>query len=115
MANTFHRKVKCPRHFLLRPGSDPFLMEPNPLMGNVPKWAYTRWPQLRRKVYKRGKHGQKVYDRSSYYQPEKSAAFYVHHVYDPKNWICAKECKGRCLEGVENRRATIGPRLSGGA
>lgn len=94
------RKIKCPRHFLLRPGADPFEREVIPAMAKVPKWAYDKWPNLRREKIKRDRRGVPIYNRKSYYQPDISAAFAIEHIYDPKNPICVK-CQKRCFEGKE--------------
>lgn len=105
------RKIKCPRHFLLKPGCSPWKMGLNPLMKDVPEWAFRKWPTLRRYIPVKDKHGNKVRDNTSFYQPEISATFAVKHIYDPLNPICKLGCKGRCLEGVPNVGATIGRRI----
>lgn len=102
MAVMFKRKIKCPRHFLLRPGADPYQRELIPNMRTVPDWAFKKWPYLRKYRIKRDRSGTPVMNRASYYQPEISAAFAIKHIYDPKNPICTRGCKGRCLEGKGN-------------
>lgn len=113
MAILFKRKIKCPRHFLLRPGGDPFVRIPNPQLKNLPKSAFERnfsvgneFRKLRSWVYKRDKFGNKIRNDKAFYQPEISAAFAIEHIYDPGNPICKLHCKGRCLEsqGLVNTR-----------
>ncbi len=106
----FVRKVQCPRHFLLKPGRSPWMLIDNPYIKNMPEWAIKRWG-LRRKIPFVNSKGQKVRDKTSFYQPEKEASFFVHYVYDPLNFECKNICKGRCLEGIENRNATVGKRI----
>jgi hypothetical protein len=107
------RKIKCPIHFVLRPGFPPFEMVPNPLLKNVSERAIKEFG-LRRFIIKLDKWGRKVRCRSSYYQPEVTATWAIEHCYDPHNWICVNECKKRCFGeglGKVNERA-IG-RLTG--
>lgn len=109
----YMRKIKCPRHFLLRPGGNPWIMKQNPLVKDMPQWAFKKWPNLRRLVPVKDKRGNKVMNREAYYQPEISDAFAIEHVYDPKNPICKIQCKGRCLEGKGMVNARGIKRLSG--
>jgi len=104
----YHRKIRCPRHFLLKGGTDPrtkmpfyaFKMQRNPGLVNLPEWAFKKWPSLLKYVPIKDRFGRKVRDDNSFFQPLMSAAFFVHQVYDPKNHICKVGCKGRCLEGL---------------
>lgn len=107
------RKIKCPRHFLLRPGAYPFQREIIPEMAQVPDWAYKKWPTLRKERIKRDKRGVPIYDRKAYYQPEVTASFAIEHIYDPKNPICAYQCKKRCMEGKGRVIETGIKRLNG--
>lgn len=93
------RKIKCPRHFILKPGCPPFLMKPNPLLKHVSERAIKEF-KLRRFVVARDRHGMKIYDRRSYIQPEVSAKFALEHIWDPLNPICKLECKGLCKDGI---------------
>lgn len=93
------RKIKCPRHFILKAGRNPFLMKPNPLLKHVSERAIKEF-KLRRWVVAKDRFGKKIYDRRNYYQPEVSAKFALEHIYDPLNWICKCECKGLCKEGI---------------
>ena len=105
MVLAYHRKIRCPRHFVLRFGTDPrtglsykpFKMQINPELKNLPEWAFMKWPTLFRYVPVKNRFGQKVRDDKSFFQPLMSAAYFVHQVYDPKNWICRVQCRGRCL------------------
>jgi hypothetical protein len=107
------RKIKCPKHYVLKPGYPPFEMVPNPMLKNVSERAIQEFG-LRTWIPKRDRWGRKVQKRSSYYQPEVTAAWAIEHCYDPQNWICIQQCKKRCfgegLGGVNER--AIG-RLSG--
>jgi hypothetical protein len=95
----YHHKIKCPRHFMLKPGADPFQLEIDPKMRHVPDWAYTKWPTLKKYRYKKDKHGNKIYNPKSYYQPNVTAGFAIEHVFDPLNPICRDQCRMRCAEG----------------
>ena len=114
-----HRKIRCPRHFLLKTGVDkrtgmlfkPFKMQINPGLKLVPKWAFEKWPSLIRHIPVRDKYGRKIRDDRSFYQPLISASFALHQVYDPKNAICKIECKGRCLEGLGTQIHTNNKRI----
>lgn len=106
-------KIKCPRHFLLKPGAIPFQVEPNPLMKDVPEWAYRKWPKLRKYQVKRDRYGNPVRNNASFYQPEISRSFAIEHIYDPKNPICTMQCKGRCKEGMGIILETSIKRLNG--
>lgn len=91
------RKIRCPRHYLLRPGHDPFIREPEPLLKGVSKSACITFGVKKERI-KRDRYGNPMQNFRSFYQPEISAAFAIEHVYDPLNPIC-KQCK-RCLEGL---------------
>lgn len=113
------RKIRCPRHFMLKYGVDPrtgmayrpFKMQINPTLRNLPEWAFVKWPTIMRYVPIK-RRGQKIRDDSSFYQPLMSAAFFVHQVYDPKNFICKMKCRGRCMEGLGKQDHTKNKRLA---
>ena len=92
------RKIKCPRHFMLKPGADPFIMEPHPLLTKVSDYAAKKYG-VKRMVAKRDARGNPIRNPKSYYQPEISSAFAIEHIYDPHNYDCKVKCRGRCLEG----------------
>jgi hypothetical protein len=92
---SYHRKIKCPRHFIGKPGKSPWKLRPNPFFMNLPKWAWEKWPNLRKYIPIRDKWGNKVRDDKNFYQPFISASFAVHQIYDPKNPICQK-CNVKC-------------------
>ena len=108
MTIALHRKIRCPRHFMLKNGRDPrtglqfrpWRMQINPTLKNLPEWAFKKWPSLLRFVAQRDGRGNKIRDNKSFFQPVMSAAFFVYQVYDPKNYICKMTCRGRCLEGL---------------
>ena len=91
------RKIKCPRHYLLRPGFDPFLTEINPMYKKLPKWAFKRWNIPIERI-KRDSNGEKMVNWRNYYQPEISAAHAIDAIYDPENPVCIK-CQRRCFDG----------------
>ncbi len=91
----------------------PFKMQLNPTVRTVPKWAFEKWPSLVTHVPVRDKFGNKIRDDKSFFQPAMSAAYFVHQVYDPKNFICTKQCKGRCMEGLEIKTHKNNRRIHG--
>lgn len=115
------RKIRCPRHFVLKIGKDPrtempftpFKMMINPELRNLPKWAFEKWPSLFKYVPYKDPKGMRVRDNDSFEQPLMSAAFFVYQVYDPKNPICQLGCKRKCMDGLGTQRHHLNPRLSG--
>ena len=109
--SAFLRKIQCPRHFVLKRALDPrtglpfapFKMQINPELKNLPKWAFQKWPSILKYIPIKDRFGNKIRDDKSFYQTLMSAAYFVHQVYDTKNWICKMQCRGRCLEGLGNR------------
>lgn len=91
-------KVKCPRHFILKPGHDPYLREISPAFRKLPKWAFKKWdlPTHRMKVDRQGKP---LINYNNFHQPLVTGAWAIEHCYDPLNWICIGQCKKRCFEG----------------
>lgn len=107
------RKIKCPKHFVLKQGYPPFELVPNPLLKNVSERAIREFG-LKRMIPKRDRWGNKIQCRSSYYQPDVTAAWAVEHCYDPINWICIQQCKKRCFgEGMGPVKETAIGRLVG--
>jgi hypothetical protein len=109
----YARKIKCPRHYLLKPNADPYLRVLNPKLKNVSDWVVKKYG-IKKWMIKYDAYGNRKLNPASFYQPEVSASFVVHQVYDPKHPICQK-CRGRCLEGIGNTgcsvRSTAGRRL----
>lgn len=96
----FHKKIKCPRHYVIKDGLQPYVMEIDPLLKNISRdaeisFGVTKWRP------KRDKFGNKIINFRNFYQPEIYGSFAIHQVYDPKNIICMK-CNKRCFEGQEN-------------
>lgn len=97
----YMRKIKCPRHYLLKPGGTPFMMERIPALKNIkeadalalvktnPQWRIRLWRN------KLGKNGRPILNEKDYYQPEISAAFARETIYELHNPICQKclRCK----------------------
>ena len=91
----------------------PFKMQINPKMRYVPDWAYEKWPTLMRFEFAKDRFGRKIRDDNSFFQPEMSAAYFVHQVYDSRNQICTVQCKRRCMEGLGKQDHTKNKRLQG--
>lgn len=91
------RKIKCPNYFILKPGCYGFERVPNDLknldVGIMKEYNLKNWK------WKRDKYGRKIPKWSDYEQPVVSSAFAIEHIYDPNNWVCRNQCRGRCLEG----------------
>lgn len=92
------RKVKCPRHYILKPGKSGFYMEVDKALKGLSDETLKRFKLYRWKK-KRGKDGQPIVNWNDYFQPEESAAYIIHQVYDPKHPICIK-CRNKCWEGL---------------
>jgi hypothetical protein len=95
------RTIKCPRNYILKPGKQPFSIEPNPHFKNsrltesdCKRFGIKMWR------YKKDRYGNKIQDFRNFYQPEITAAYAIEHIYDPLNPICKMQCKGRCLRGI---------------
>lgn len=106
----YHRKIKCPRHFIVKPGLSPWKRIPNPKLKDLPEWAFKKWPSLRRTIIERDRWGRPIREDRNFYQPYISAAFAVSQIYDPMNPICQR-CNVKCTEGINNKIATIGRRI----
>lgn len=95
------RTIKCPRHHVVIPGRNPFLITENEFIkdtkmsdADIKRFGLRRWK------YKRDRFGNKIPDYRNHFQPDISAAFALETIYDRNNPICLK-CK-RCLEGFES-------------
>ena len=107
------RKIKCPKHFVLKPGHDPYIREINPLYRKLPKWAFKKFGISAERI-KTDKHGKPLVNYTNFYQPEVSANYAVEFIYDPVNPICKRQCQGRCLKGLGKINTNTIKRLSGG-
>lgn len=99
--SSYTRKIKCPRHYLLKAGGTPFVMERIPALKNIkeadaialtktnPNWKLRLWRP------KKDRFGNKILNEKDYYHPEISAAMAKERIYQPFNIICNK-CR-RCL------------------
>ena len=91
------RRIKCARHYILKQGGTPFVMEPDP------RW-YGKFSEktanevgfstLRRK---KDKYGQWIQNFKDYYQPIISPHLARERWYDPVNHICQRQCKRQCI------------------
>lgn len=91
----YFRKIKCPRHYVLKTGGVPFVMEMDPRWrGKVSEWSAK---QLGFSIYRRkkDKYGQWIQNFKDYYQPEINPNFAREKWFDMRNPICQK-CK-RCV------------------
>lgn len=91
------RKVKCPRNYVLIPGKEPFLLEPDPKFKFLSDADAKRF-KIRKYRAKRDRFGRKIQDFRSYFQEEISAGMALENIYNPQHPDCIK-CK-RCLEGT---------------
>lgn len=108
-----YRKIKCPRHFVLKKGCDPFLREMDPALRKVSDWVAKKY-KIQRYRIRRDRYGMPMRNPKSFYHPEISSAFAIEHVYDPLNPDCKIKCRGRCLEGHGFVNVRKIKRLSGG-
>ena len=108
----YHNKIRCPRHYVLKPGHQPYVMEVDPLLKNVSNDAAKTF-KVNRMRPKRDRHGNKVVDYRNFFQPEIFAVDAIERIYDPLNPICKYQCKGRCLEGRGNVNLRAIKRLNG--
>lgn len=98
--SSYARKIKCPRHYLLKPGHQGYFMERIPALRNIKEAdakalaKYNPTFKLRLWQAKKDRYGNKIKNPADYYQPEVSAAFLKETVYDYINPICQK-CR-RC-------------------
>ncbi len=88
------RKIKCPIHYVLKPGGKPFVLVRNPLLKNFTEGdarvgGFNLW------IKKKDRFGRPIPNWSDYYQPEISASFAREKIFTAENPICLK-CK-RCF------------------
>lgn len=88
------RKIKCPRHYLCKPGGQPFVMERIPSLKNI-KVSDAKIFKLNLWRKKRDSKGNYIQNFKDYIQPEVSAAEMRMRLFDPQHPDCMK-CK-RCV------------------
>jgi hypothetical protein len=102
--STYIRKIKCPRHYILKPGGIPYIMEKIPSLRHVDDAKINKLNSMIRergktplKVWrpKKDKFGNKIQNFKDYINPEVSAAEMRMRIFDPLNFIC-NSCK-RCV------------------
>ena len=93
-APLFVKKIKCPRHFMLINGRNPFIMERDPSLINI-KEADAKVLGVRLWRRKKDAMGQWIINKDSYFQPEMSAAHIRETVYDSTVKMC-QVCR-RCV------------------
>jgi hypothetical protein len=86
------RKIKCPRHFILKPGGTPFVMEPDPRW--IGKISEKSAQEIGFSIYRRKKDkwGQWIRNMKDYWQPEINPNLARERWFSPTNYICNK-CK----------------------
>lgn len=89
-----HRKIKCPRHILVKPGRPPFQMERIPSLKNI-KESDAKIFKLNLWRKKKDRFGRPIPNNNpkDFYQPEISAAEAKLRIYQPYSPICNK-CRG---------------------
>ena len=89
-----HRKIKCPRNYVLKPGGQPFVMEPIQALKNINKIDAKR---IGLHLFKRklDRYGNPVQNFKDYFQPVISAAEARLRIYNANHPDCIK-CK-RCV------------------
>ncbi len=89
------RRIKCPKHYVLKPGGTPFVMEPDPRwIGKISEKSAKEFgfSTLRRK---KDKYGQWIQNFKDYWQPEINPNLAREQWFDPRHPIC-RRCK-RCV------------------
>lgn len=98
-----HRKIKCPQHYVLKPGGVPYIMERIPSLRNIKEEDAAALAKntgmLKVKLWrpKKDRFGNKQQNFKDYVQPWVSAAEMRMRLWNPMNPICA-QCK-RCVTG----------------
>ena len=87
------QKILCPRHYILKPGGTPFIMERIPALKNI-KEADARTLKISLYRKKKDVYGRYMQNFKDYYQPLVSRSYCREFIYTPTNMICAK-CR-RC-------------------
>lgn len=81
------RNIDCPRHYVLKPGGTPFVMERIPALKNISEAnGKAMGVQLWRR--KRDANGQWIQNFADYLQPPISAAEARLRIYNKENDIC---------------------------
>ena len=99
--STYVRKIKCPRHYILKPNGVPYVMERIPSLRNIKEAdaiALSKNTGMYRvKLWrpKKDRFGNKIQNFKDYYQPEVSATEMKMKVFNPLDPICNK-CR-RCI------------------
>jgi hypothetical protein len=90
-------KIKCARHYVLKPGGQPYVLEPNPMFANIAKFlGKSGLKEFKINAYRRkkDKNGQWVQNFADYWQPPITPFMAREKWYSPWHPICQK-CK-RC-------------------
>jgi len=91
----FLRKIRCPRHYVLKTGGQPFVMERIPALINLKesdakRLGITLWQR------KKDKWGRYIQNFQDYEQPLVAASFCQETIYQASHPIC-QQCGRRCF------------------
>lgn len=92
--STYIRKIKCPRHYILKPKGVPYVMERIPSLRNISE-ADAKVFKVKLWRPKKDRFGNKIQNFKDYYQPWVSAAEMKMRLFTPLHPDCQK-CK-RCV------------------
>jgi hypothetical protein len=89
------RKILCPRHYILKPGGTPFVMERIPALKHFKEsdakfFGISLWRK------KKDMFGRYIQNFKDYDQPLVAASYCVENIYQSDNMIC-KQCQRRCF------------------
>lgn len=99
--SAYIRKIKCPRHYILKPGGVPYEMERIPSLKNIKEAdaiALAKHTGIKRvKLWrpKKDRFGRLIQNFKDYYQPLVSPAEMKMKIFNPFDQIC-NQCK-RCV------------------
>lgn len=85
----YRRMIKCPVHYVLKPGGQPFVMERDPRFLNI-KEADAKIFKLNIWRKKKDRFGRPIQNWSDYYQPPMSQGFLRENVYRVDSPFCQK-------------------------
>lgn len=89
------RKIKCQKHYILKPGGTPFVMERDPRWAGkisdktAKEFGFSIWRR------KKNRNGQWIQNFKDYWQPEINPNLAREKWFDPNDYIC-RGCK-RCI------------------
>jgi hypothetical protein len=87
----YARKIKCPMHYILKPGGIPYVMERIPSLKNISE-ANAKALKLQLWRPKKDRFGRKILNEKDYIQPEVSASEMKMRLWNPTHPMCQR-CK----------------------